>query len=63
MLCVCSGNRLSTLFFLLLFANFPPHIKHTGKPALSAVKANESVHKTLNVLFSSETSFFGFIFN
>lgn len=52
---------LSTLDFLL-FANFSPHIKHTGKPASSAVKANESVHEALNVLFSSETFlFFGFI--
>ena len=38
----------------LLFASVSPPIKHTGKPAELAVKANESVHALLNSLFSSE---------
>ncbi len=42
----------STLLFLLL-ANFSPHIKHTGRPASLAVKANTSVHAELNSPFSS----------
>ena len=42
----------------LLFADFSPHIKQTGKPVSSAVKANYSAHVALNLLFSSETFLF-----
>ena len=41
-----------------LFANFWLHVKHTGLPVLSAMKANEFVYKALNVLCSSDTFLF-----
>lgn len=48
---------LSTLHFLL-FDIFSPHIKHEGKPASLAMKANEYVHAELNY-FLPKLFFFG----
>ena len=49
---VYSGNVLRHLTFCCLLVS---HYIHTGKPVSSAVKANESAHVALNVLFSSDT--------
>ena len=47
---------LKMSFNIWLFVrNFSLHIKHIGKPVLSAMKANEFVHEALNVLCSSDT--------
>ena len=51
MLFACSGNVFR--HNILLFNNFLPHLKHTGKPALLVVKANKSVHAEWN--YSSGT--------
>ena len=49
-------NILAMLFILkfdfLLFTNFSLHVRNTGKPVLSVMKANKSVHEALNVLCS-----------
>ena len=54
----CLFRKCLSTFHFLLFANFSLQNKHTGKPVLSGMKANEFVHEALSVPCASDTLLF-----
>lgn len=49
----CYSWKCRSKLLFLLFDNFSLQIKHAGNPSALAMKANVSVHSSLNPLFSS----------